>query len=213
MLANAIQMYRWRDPNWPPHIPSLAVYFLEDAQVNAEVTAETGIQTYDNVTIVVVAPAGGRDKSNIHYEVERKLPDGTVKTNREIAIKYGEQLRLYRAGTEAEATGTPLKDLISMTPQTIMNLKARGVHTIEMLAELPDSAGSEMMGFWDFRERAKKHIQLREKNAPMLRMEAIEEKHKAETAELKRQIEELTLLVSKRGPGRPRKEEQQEEAA
>lgn len=189
------QMYRWRDPSWPPHVPGLAVYFLQDAQVNHEVTAETGIQTYDNVTLAVVAPAGGRDKSNMHHEVERVLPDGTVKVNRDVAMKYAEQFKLYKAGIGSEATGTPLRDILGMTPATIMNLKSKGIHTVEMLADMPDAGGTDLMGFWDFRDKAKKHLELREKNAPMLRMEAIEEKHKAEKADMQRQLDELRALL------------------
>lgn len=194
-MYNAPQMYRWRDPNWPPNMPGLAVYFVEDAEVNHEVTAETGIQTYDNVTKVVVAPAGGRDKSNMHHEIERVLPDGTVKVNRDVAMKYAEQFKLYKAGTESEATGTPLRDILGMTPALIMNLKSKGIHTVEMLAEMPDNAGNDLMGFWDYRDKAKKHLELRDKNAPMIRMEAIEEKHKAEKADMQRQLDELRALL------------------
>ena len=76
-------------------------------------------------------------------------------------------------------------------------------------------AGHDLMGFWELRDRARKHIALREKNAPMVKMEAIEAKYQSENAELRRQLEELKALVSdqpvKRGPGRPPKI--QEEAA
>lgn len=206
------QMYRWKDPNLSPNAPALQVYFLQEPQVNADATAESGVQTYDNVLIAVVAPMG-MPKSNVHHEVERVLPDGKVKIKPEYAAKYAEQIKLYKAGVGSEATGTPLRDLIGMTPATIMNLKTRGIHTVEMLADMPDGAGGEMMGFWDFREKARKHIELREKNAPMVRMEAIEARHKAEVDALKQQLADLTAAVNKRGPGRPRKEEQQEEAA
>lgn len=191
------QMYRWRDPAWPPPVPSLSVHFLPTSEVNHEVTAQTGVQTYDNVLIAVVAPMG-MPKSDAHYEVERQLPDGTVKVNHPVAMKYAEQLKLYKSGHSSEAAGTPLKELLGMTPATIMNLKARGIHTIEMLSEMPDGAGHEIMGFWDFRDRARKHLEVREKNAPMVKLEAIEAKHKEEVDGLKKQIEDLAALVGKK---------------
>ncbi len=212
MSFDTPQMYRWKDPALPPQAPALQIYFLQEPQVNADVTTETGVQTYDSVLIAVIAPIG-MPKSNVHREIERVLPDGKVKVNSEYAAKYAEAVKLYKAGVGSEATGTPLRDLIGMTPATIMNLKTRGVHTVEMLADMPDGAGSELMGFWEFREKAKKHLELREKNAPMVRMEAIEEKHKAEVDNLKQQLADLTALVNKRGPGRPRKDEQQQEEA
>lgn len=206
-MYDAPQMYRWKDPNLPPHAPALQVYFLQEPQVNAKATAETGIQTYDSVLVAYVSPINS--KSNTAHEIERTLPDGTVVVNQSKAAKYGEQVKLFKAGLGAETQGTPLKDLIGMTPATIMNLRARGIHTIEMMADMPDGAGHDMMGFWELRDRAKAHIAKRDKEAPMVRLEALEEGLKAENASLKRQLEELRALVgdtpTKRGPGRPPK--------
>lgn len=190
------QMYRWKDPTLPPGAPALQVYFLEEPQVNAAVTAEKGVQSYDNVLVAYVSPMG-MAKSNVAKEIERTLPDGTVIVNHENAGKYAEQVRLYKAGTESQAVGTPLKDLIGMTPATQMNLRARGIHTIEMLADMPDAAGQDLMGFWELREKSRKHLEKREKDAPMVRIEAMEEEHKKVVDSLQRQIEELTALIDK----------------
>ncbi len=207
-MYDAPQMYRWRDPSLPPQAPSLQVYFVQEPQVNAQATRDTGIQTYDSVLIAYVSPISG--KSNVAHEIERTLPDGTVVVNHAKAAKYGEQVKLFKAGLGAETQGTPLKDLVGMTPATIMNLRARGIHTIEMLADMPDGAGHDMMGFWELRDRAKGHIAKREKEAPMVKLEAMEAAYKAENDSLKRQLDELRALVSepeRRGPGRPRKAE------
>lgn len=202
------QMYRWKDPTLPPNAPALSVYFLQEPQVNSEETAKTGVQTYDNVLIAYVAPMG-MPKSNAAHEVERTLPDGTVKVNPYIAAKYGEQIKLYKAGTASEAVGTPLRDLVGMTAATAMNLKARGIHTIEMLGDMPDASGGDVMGFWELRSRAQKHMEHRKENAPAVRMDAMEAAHQKEVADLKKQIEELAAMVNtpeKRGPGRPKQE-------
>lgn len=210
------QVYPWRDPRAPANSPSLCVYFLNEPQVNAAATAETGLQTYDNVLVAYVA-AKPQDKSNVAHEIRRTLPDGTVKVT-PASYKYAEPLKHYDAGVEAESLGTPLKELIGMVPGTIMSLKARGVATIEVLADLPDSAGHEMMGFHELRDRAKKHIQRSKEAAPALRMEAIEAKHAAEVDALKRQIADLAArmpavepeepAVQRRGPGRPPRQQE-----
>ncbi len=196
MNYDAPQHFRWKDPSLPPHAPALQVYFLEEAKVNDAATAETGIQSYDNILVAYVSPMG-MAKSNVAKEIERTLPDGTVIKNAENSAKYAEQVKHYKAGTDSAAVGTPLKDLIGMTPAIQMNLRARGIHTIEMLGDMPDAAGNDFMGFWDLRDRAKKHLETREKNAPMVRMEAIEAKHKEEVDALKQQIAELAALVNK----------------
>lgn len=218
------QVYPWRDPRAPDNSPSLCIYFLNEPQVNKELTESTGVQTYDNVLVAYVA-AKPQDKSNVAHEIRRTLPDGTVKPT-QAAYKFAEPLKHYDAGIQAEALGTPLKDLIGMNPGTIMSLKARGVATIEVLADLPDSAGYEMMGFHELRDRAKKHIAHRKENAPALRMEAIEAKHAEEVDALKRQIADLAAkfaaagvepepepVVARRGPGRPRRSDNEAEAA
>ncbi len=207
MSYDTPQLYRWKDPNLPPNAPALQVYFLQEPQVNDGVTRDTGIQTYDSVLVAYVSPINSR--SNVAHEIERTLPDGTVHTIQRNAMRFGEQIKLFKAGLGAETQGTPLRDLLGMTPATIMNMKARGIHTIEMLQDMPDDAGHDLMGFWELRDRARKHIALREKNAPMVKMEAIEAKYQSENAELKRQLEELKALINdapvKRGPGRPPK--------
>lgn len=199
MSYNAPTMYRWKDPNLPPHFPALQVFFLEEPQINVEVTAETGVQTYDNVLVAYVAPMGN-SKSNVAKEIERTLPDGTVVKNAENSAKYAEQIKHYKAGTDSEVLGTPLRDLIGMTPATQLNLRSRGIHTIEMLADMPDSSGNDMMGFWDLRDRARKHLEKREKDAPMVKIEAMEAKHQEEVSALKQQLEDLRALVSEKKP-------------
>lgn len=192
------QMYRWKDPTLPPGAPALQVYFLEEPQVNQKVTAETGVQSYDNVLVAYVSPMG-MAKSNVAKEIERTLPDGSVIVNHENAAKYAEQVKHYKAGIDSQATGTPLKDLIGMTPATQMNLRARGIHTIEMLADMPDAAGQDVMGFWELRDKAKKHLEAREKNAPTVRLESELAERDKTIASLQRQLDELSALVSKTG--------------
>lgn len=204
MSFDTPQVYRWKDPSLPPNAPALQVYFLQEPQVNAEATAATGVQTYDNVLTAYVAPMG-MPKSNVAHEIERTLPDGTVKTNLFYANKYGEQVKAYKAGTGAEELGTPLRDLVGMTPAVIMNLKSRGVHTVEMLAEMQDSAGGDLMGFWDWRDRARKHIEAREKEAPTKRLEMELASRDALIASMQRQLDEMKASLAEEETGRKRK--------
>lgn len=191
-------IYRWKDPSLPPQAPALQVFFQEDAQINEAVTRETGVQTYDNVLIAYVSPMG-MPKSNASHEVKRTLPDGTVKTNAFYAAKYGEQLKAYEAGHSAEALGTPLKDLIGMNRATAMNLKARGISTIEMLADMGDGSGGDIMGFWELRDRAKKHIEVREKNAPKVHLEMELAERDKTIASLQRQMDDMRALIEDKG--------------
>lgn len=196
------QVFRWKDPAVDPHLPALAIYFEPTPVINDEVTRQTGKQTYDDVLIAYVAPIG-QPKSEASHEIERRLPDGTVKVNHFYSMKYAEPLKHYKAGAEAETLGTPLKDLIGMTPAIAMNLKARGIHTVEMLAEMPDAAGNDLMGFWDLRDRAKRHLEAREKEAPAKHLEAELKARDDEIASLKRQMNELAAMMQQQAPPTP----------
>lgn len=193
------QVYSWKDRTLPPNAPALQIYFLQEPQVNAEATEKTGVQTYDNVIVGYVSPMG-MPKSNVALEMERQLPDGTVKVHQINATKYAEPLSLFKKGIASESTGTPLRDLVGITPAIIMTMKAKGIHTVEMLADMPDAAGQDLMGFWEWREKARKHIEHREKNAPMVKLEAIEERHKKEIADLQQQVHDLTAILNKKKP-------------
>ncbi len=210
-------VYTWKDPSAPPHLPALQCHFIIHPEVNVEATKAMNVQTYDDVTVIYIYPMG-MPKSNAAHEIERRLPDGTTKQT-SYALKYAAPFKLFKDGIGSEATGTPLKDLIGMTPATIMTLRSLGIFTIEMLADMQDAASGNLMGFYELRNKAQKHMEHRKEMAPVLRMDAIEAAHKSEVDSLKRQLDELKALVSenaepaKRGPGRPPKVREPEQEA
>lgn len=193
-------MYSWKDPSADPRTPALSIHFVHESVANAQFSAG-GVQHYDDVLMAYVAPMG-MPKSNAACEIERTLPDGTVVVNAFNMAKYGAAVRLYKAGTSAEELGTPLRDLIGMTPALVMNLKAKGLHTVEMLADTADSMSGELMGFWEWRDKARKHIEAREKNAPTVRLEMELAQRDETIASMQRQLEELRALVEPAKPGK-----------
>ncbi|CAB4165427.1 hypothetical protein UFOVP833_60 [uncultured Caudovirales phage] len=194
MSYDTPQTYRYRDPGAPPHIPSLAVTFMHESVINEAITRETGVQSYDDVLVAYVGPMG-QPKSTASCEIERTTPDGKVIVNREHTFKYGEQIKLYKAGDTAEAQGTPLKDLVGMTPALAQNLRARGVHTVEMLAEMSDSTQDAFMGFWDYRDRARAHLKARQEAAPTVRLEAELAEQRKTNQSLQRQLDDLKAMI------------------
>lgn len=205
-MSGPAQLYRFKDPSGNPQIPDLAVRFEMESLLNKAVTDKEGVPTYDSVLVAYVAPVG-QPKSEASIEIERTLPDGTVIENRANKAKYAEQLRHYKAGTDAEALGTPLRDIPGMAPAMVQNMKARGIHTAEMLAAVTDGATSGVMGMWEWREKARKLIDAREKDAPFIKMQAENDELREQLASLQRQFADLAAASEKRGPGRPRKVE------
>jgi hypothetical protein len=199
-------LFRYKDPSMDPRQPGMSVRFREHEEKNEAASAASGYDTYDNVLVAYVAPVG-QPKSEASCEIERRLPDGSVKPHPVHARKYADLVKLYKEGAGEGSIGTPLK-LLNLTPGTIASLKARGVHSVEMLADLSDSAGGEMMGFRGDREKAQQFLALREKNAPLVAVDALKEEHAKEIASLRRQIEEMNERFGEpepRKPGRPKK--------
>ena len=203
-MSGPAQLYRYKDPSGSPQIPDLAVRFELESIENVEWTNREGIKTYDSVLVAYVAPMG-QPKSEASIEIERTLPDGTVKENKPAKAKYAEQLKHYRAGTDAEALGTPLKELPGMTPATIQNLKARGIYTVEMLASVSDGNLSGTMGMHDMRDKARKMVETREHDAPFVKMQAENDALRSQLQTLERQMAELTAAMGNQKAERPKK--------
>ncbi len=179
----------WRDPNAPPGSAPLVVFFREQAQKNAKLS-EDGIDYFDNVLVAEVQP-GVQAKSTVCLEIERTSPDGTVKRNEYNYRKYKVLVDDYKNGSKGIGAGTPLSFLPGMDAGRAASLKAQGVHWIEALADMPESSAGELMGFHGLKLEAKKFLDLREKNAPMVKMEAIEKELRADNERLQRQLADL----------------------
>lgn len=210
--------FLWTDPNpFPGMRPDqLIVIFREAAEKNLKETVEKGYDVFDNVTIAEVSAGGHGAKSTVVHEIERRLPDGTIVKHPLYSRKYANIFQQFKEGRTDEGTGTPLSLLPKMDSARIATLKAQGIHFVETLATAGDSSAlGEMMGFREMRTNAQKFLELREKNAPMVKAEEMEKRLTAENENLRRQLDELIARFNempKRGPGRPRKDEQEEAA-
>ena len=131
-------------------------------------------------------------------------------------------LEQYRKGAGAMHLGTPLVELPGMDPGLMNNLRARGIHTVAMLAETSDSAIGDLMGLMGWIDRAKKHIAAIEKAAPGKHLEAELKKRDDAYASLQRQFDDLKAAIVANGgevpaprakPGRKPKAVQQEQEA
>ncbi len=201
----------WRDPQADPRSAPLVVFFKEQAQRNKDVSEKEGYDCFDNVLIAEVQ-SGAQAKSSVCIEIERKHPNGTTVINQYNYRKYKQVVDDWKSGSAGLGVGTPLTFLPGMDAGRIASLKAQGVHWIESLADMPDSSAGEMMGFHKLKQEAGKFLELREKNAPMVKMDAELKQRDDTIANLQRQLDDLIARFGeapeqRRGPGRPRKEE------
>ena len=102
--------------------------------------------------------------------------------------------------------GTPLEmwDVLSDTQKA--ELKALNIFTIDQMANLPDSAGAQIMGFHDLRTKARAFI-MAAKDSVMLDTVRAETdaKLKAQDEEMAKMREMIAELSAKKKPGRKAK--------
>lgn len=189
----------WREPNAPPNTPPLVVFFKEQAQRNEAASKEAGYDCFDNVLIAEIQ-AGAQAKSSTCIEIERKLPDGTMKRNEWNYRKYKLVVDDFKTGSAGAGVGTPLHFLPGMDVGRAAALKSQGIHWIESVATMPQSSAGEIMGFHTLKAEAVKFLELREKNAPLVQMKEVETELRADNARLQRQLDDL---VARLGDGQP----------
>lgn len=205
-------VYRYKAPEdqHNPNIPALGIMFEEQSQQNEGATRASGFPVFDNVLVAKVFPMGN-PKSDVIHEIERTLTDGTVVQNKFYSHKYSEQIKLHKAGNETVGGGTPLTELGGLNAAMIQTFKARGVHSIEALAEAAEAGLNDMMGFRKYTDMARAYLSRRAGDAPMVKLAQdkaeLEAKYSALEARFNDLVERLGNPESANKPrrGRPPK--------
>lgn len=113
-------------------------------------------------------------------------------------LQYPQQWAAYKRSESEQLTGTPLSQWQSITRSQAKEANYFEIRTVEQLADLSDISCQKLgMGFSDLRAKAQKFLGL-----------AGEDARDAETAELRKEIEQMKMaLQSIESPkkGRPRK--------
>lgn len=121
----------------------LKAQFYKHAELDAFRTRESGRKIFTEfVYIRILMPA------NRLTEIERRATD-------EDKLRFPQQYAAFLKGAEQLSAGTPLKELPTITPVQVMELKALKVDTIEQLAGMPDPVAQVLgTGGLDLKKRA-----------------------------------------------------------
>lgn len=129
--------------------------------------------------------------------------------------RFPEEYAVFKRGIEQTFPGTPLNQWPIMLPAQIKLFNHFNVYTVDQLAELDDIAiGRIGIGTRDFVEKARAFIAKAKGGADAARFASENLAMKEQIAEQAEIIKELAAKVGalsdpeRRGPGRPRKEEQ-----
>lgn len=110
-------------------------------------SAEEGREIVKLVDMVGITNPGSRD------ETPRKAED-KAREDEFIAWAY----RKWKTTQEQPVTGTPLETVPWLNKAQVIELRSIGVHTLETLAEMPDTAKQRMMGASDLSKKAKTYM-------------------------------------------------------
>lgn len=105
-------------------------------------------------------------------------------------MRWPTQWAQFEAGQTQCGVGLPLSEWAPLSRSQVLELKANQVHTVEQLAEIPDSGLDRLgMGARDLREKAKRFVAQAAGNAPI---EALARENK----DLREEVEALRVQIA-----------------
>lgn len=157
----------------------LLVQFHTKAVLNPVKSTEAGRPIYDGKDYIKIYTPGSQLSV-----IDAPVTDGNY------LQRFGKRYEEWKQSRQNIQSGTPLE----MFPQMMSNvsliaeLKSMHIHTVEQLADLPDSATQKIMGGIELRRRAGEYLATAKAGAA----DAEKEQMKAELEALKAQMAELT---------------------
>lgn len=181
-----------------------ALRFFEQATKNSFQSEKHGRALFDNVLMVeVMVP--GQSLSSPQFEVERTYCEEASPPNQPRLVEktqkyaqYREQVEAYKAQSgEHLVAGTPLSQWATIDTGTVANLKAAGIHTVEMLAGVQDVHLQNLgTGGRVLRDQAQAFINTRQFGVPTAQMAAGAANLRDENVRLKQNVDDLTQRLS-----------------
>lgn len=186
------------------------------------------IITFRKVSILNQFRSGqaGSPQFDVKDYIKIETPGDTSQiTDREVKPheirQYATQWEQYQNQQEQVQAGTPMLFLFPSEPDLVDHLKGLKFHTIEQLSEAADTQVQNMMGGFDYREKAKKFLAFSKDSAKFHQVHKsladkdykIDEQAKL-IALMKARLDEVEARLNggaapeaepqRRGPGRPR---------
>lgn len=155
------------------------VEFEQVAVKNEAKSAAVGHPVFDDVDFIKIMFPG--DKTKVVFK----------KVNEEYKQRYPKQWAAYKAQELQVQEGFPINEWPVLTKAEAANLKANGIHTVEQLANIPDTALGVMLGARTYREKARATLSKAADGKAVLAMQAENETLKADIEALKQQVKEL----------------------
>lgn len=191
------------------------VQFKWEQQRNNTLSQREGRPIYDNVLMAYVTSPGKKNQIAT-VEIERRVWNGDdadplIVVNHDKMAIYGDLLNAWRENGGGDHVGTPLDAITFLDAAQVATLEEMGIHTVEELASIADSA--LFMGAREWRERAKAYLEQAKGQKPISDLIARNKELEEEVEALRKQVDDLVVRLSDEGGdvrvsrGRRRKKE------
>jgi hypothetical protein len=182
----------------------IAQFFIEGVHMKAA-SEEAGRPIFEDREFVKIIPIG--DNKTVV----------TKAVNDEVKQRFPEEYAVFKKGVEQTFSGTPLHQWPAILPAQIKLFNHFNVYTVDQLSDLDDIAMSKIgPGTRDMVQKAKAFLAKAANTAEAQKFAVENERMKDEIARLTSTVDQLSRHLdekgdgeARRGPGRPRKEEQQ----
>ena len=161
----------------------IAVQFYMGAVQNDSKTTEAGRPIFDDMECIKIF----NSKDNI---IDRPLRDSDKQ-------RWPRQYAAWKQGDqEAGLSGTRLEQWGMLTRAQAEEFKYFKIFTVEQLADAPDSAAHNFMGFQKYKGLAKAYIEMAKGQAPILKLQKELEQANGTIASQKDQLDKLAERLS-----------------
>lgn len=184
----------------------LHVEFTREPKLMKYKSEQAGRPICEDRDYICITYAGG--KSVLKREVRLEPDNNGGPSDPERFPKHWEA---FQRQAEQAQSGTQLEMMPWLTKSQVFELKAQKIYTVEALANIPDSALT-ITGGRSLRERSQKYLAAADAGARESALEAKNKTLENDIEALKAQFAAFATAqaapeTTKRGPGRPRKEE------
>lgn len=160
------------------------VEFEQVAVFNQVKSTAAGCPQYDNRDFIKIMFPGDKTKV-VHRPVKE-----------EDKHKYPRQWAAFQAQETQVVSGFPIDQWPPLNKAEAMNLKAMNIHTVEALAQLPDTALT-WFGARKYRDMAQAYLEQAKGGSSALKLQSENEALRADLAALTEQVKQLAALKEK----------------
>ena len=178
----------------------LLVKFSIHSELSQHKSKLAGAPVYDDIEIVTIMNPGEKEPIVVQADEFHKR-------------RFPRQYEAFKKGIEDQQGGTPLDLLFPASPSTVKQLKAFHIFTIQQLANISDSAKSQIPMGQSLADRAREYLKNASGGQSFHAMEAMQaqiDQLKSMLADAGQPVPEtptITAQPQRRGPGRPKKPE------